>query len=397
MSKKVRKNREPIPYLPFKWILHFYTRFVLGYRSKSTYKPAKDEKIIVLSNHQTDLDPVLIRIALKRYMYVLSSDNIYSKKYFAFLVKRLGGIPKRKGIADFESIKRLLEIAKDGGSIMIFPEGNRSYAEFQFFIADNFASLLFKLKATIVLYNIHGGFGVMPRFGKKRRKGPFYGEVKRVLKYEEYKDMSVEELNKIVIENLKVFDSESGDLYKSDERAEYLERMFFVCPKCGEVATLESKGNILRCNHCGLEVEYKEDLTIASTDKDFKYHRLVEWYDYQKEYIRNMEIDDTVIFSDNDVELGVVNPFKPYKVLAKGDLKLYKDYMQVGDLKLEVTNIASASPMSGRKLCFTYGEDNYQIKGPERFNALKYALVFHKLDTKMHREKTDNYYNIDID
>ena len=50
--------------------------------------------------------------------------------------------------------------------------------------------------------------------------------------------------------------------------------------------------------------------------------------------------------------------------------------------------------MSGRKLCFTYGEDNYQIKGPKRFNALKYALIFHKLDTKMHRENTDNYYNI---
>lgn len=391
---KIRKNREPIPYLPFKWVLHFYTRFILGYRNINRYKPAKDEQIVVLSNHQTDLDPVLVRIALNRFMYVLSSDNIYSKKYFAFLVTRLGGIPKRKGIADFESIKKLLQISKEGGSILIFPEGNRSYAEFQFFIADNFASLLLKLKSTIVLYNIHGGFGVMPRFGKKRRKGKFYGEVKKVLKYEDYKDMSVEQLSEIVKENLKVFDSESGELYKSEERAEYLERMFFVCPKCGSVATLESKGNIIKCNHCGLEVEYNEDLSISSKDPDFKYHRLVEWYDYQKEYLRNMEIDDEVIFSDGEVELGVVNPYEPYKVLAKGELKLFKDYMMVGDYRLEVTNIASASPMSGRKLCFTYNTDNYQIKGPERFNALKYALVFHKLDTKMHRENIDNYYNI---
>ena len=107
-----------------------------------------------------------------------------------------------------------------------------------------------------------------------------------------------------------------------------------------------------------------------------------------------MKIDHKVIFSDGEVELGVVNPYEPYKVLAKGELKLFKDYMMVGDYRLEVTNIASASPMSGRKLCFTYNTDNYQIKGPERFNALKYALVFHKLDTKMHRENIDNYYNI---
>ena len=394
MSKKVR-IKEPLDAKIIRIFVAFYLRVILKYRIKSNYKIAKGEKVVVLSNHQTDLDPVLIRCALRHYLYILSSDNIYSKKLSTKFLTHLGGIPKRKGVPDFESIKKLLEISKDGGSILIFPEGNRSYAEFQFYIADNFASLLFKLKATIVLYNIHGGFGSLPRFGAKRRKGPFYGEVKRVLKYEEYKDMSVEELNKIVIEGLKVFDSESGDLYKSNRKAEYLERMFFVCPKCGSVSTLESQGNYLRCKHCGLEVEYKENLTIESKDPEFKYHRLVEWYDYQKEFIRNMEINNKVIFKDKDVVLEKVNPFKPLEHIAEGNLTLYKDHMVIGNVTLEVTNIMSASPMSGRKLCFTYNGDNYQIKGPERFNALKYALVFHKLDTKMHRENLDNYYNID--
>ena len=85
----------------------------------------------------------------------------------------------------------------------------------------------------------------------------------------------------------------------------------------------------------------------------------------------------------------------PYKKITKGELKLYKDQFIIGETKFDVTNIMSASPMSGRRLCFTYNGDNYQIKGDKRFNALQYALIFHRLDTKMHRENLDNYYNID--
>ena len=394
MKNKVR-TKEPILLRLLKPLIAFYTKVFLGFKYNYNFELDKNEKLVVLSNHQTDLDPVFVRVGLKRFFYILSTDNIYSKKLTSKFLTLMGGIPKRKGVPDFESIKRILEISKEGGSICIFPEGNRSYAEFQFYIAPNFASLLLKMKATIVLYNIHGGFGSFPRFGAKRRKGPFYGEVKRILRYEQYKDMSVDELTSIIKDNLRVFDSESGALYKSNRRAEYLERMLFTCPKCGKLHTLESKGNYIKCNNCGLEVEYTEDLKLRSADKDFRYIRLVEWYDYQKEVIRNMEINEEVIFTDQDVELAVVNPFKRYKVLAKGELKLYKDKFSVGDVILDVSNVMSASPMSGRKLCITYNGDNYQLKGNKRFNALKYAFIFHRLDTKMHRELLDNYYIID--
>ena len=394
MKQKIRIN-EPIFARVLKFLVNLYVKLFLHFKYISDYKPEKNEKIIVLSNHQTDLDPAFVRISLNRYMYILSSDNIYSRPFLAKLFTYLGGIPKRKGVADLESIRKLMQIAKDGGSICIFPEGNRSYAEFQFYIADNFASLLKKLKGTLVLYNIHGGFGVMPRFGAKRRKGKIYGEVKRVLKYEEYKDMKVEELSTLIKENLKVFDSESGELYKSKRRAEYLERMYFVCPKCQHMNTLVSNGNIIKCNDCGLEVEYLENLTLKSSDNSFKYHRLNDWYQYQKEYVKNMDIGEGIIFQDNNVKLRKVNPFIKEEKLAKGMLALYKDHLTVGDYSIDVANIVSASPMSGRKLCFTYNTDNYEIKGDKRFNALKYALIFHKLDTKMHKENLDNYYSLD--
>lgn len=367
---------------------------IKGFKIRDKYKAQKGEKVVVLANHVTDYDPILIRLCLNRYLYTLSTDNIYSTRITRYWIPRLGGIPKRKGLTDITSLKEMLRIASHNGSLLIFAEGNRSYADFQFYIAPNFSSLLYKLKATIVLYNIVGGFGSYPRFGNKRRRGKAYTKLVKVLKYDEYKDMDPAKLNEIITTNLKYFDVDSGYKYKSNKKAEYLERMLFVCPKCGKMHTLNSKGNHLVCSNCGLDVTYNEDLTISSNDPAFKFTRLSEWYFYQKEYVKNLNIDDSFKFEDDNVTLKTVNPFELSKKLAKGKLVLTKDTISVGDYKMDVKDIEIASPMSGRKLVFTINNQNLQIRGGKKFNALKYVLLFNKLDTKMKNEKVDNYFSL---
>ena len=206
--------------------------------------------------------------------------------------------------------------------------------------------------------------------------------------------MDPEELNKIILTNLKYFDSEHENKYVSNQKAEYLERMFFVCPKCGKLSTLHSEGNHLTCSNCGLDVEYTEDLKLISKDESFKFTKLVEWYDYQRKFVKDMKIPDGTFFEDEDVELTKVNPFEVKEKLAKGKLTLTKDKLTVGDTSFDVKDILIASPMSGRKLLFTIDKNNYQIKGNERFNALKYVLLFNKLETRMNLEKVDNYFTL---
>lgn len=106
-------------------------------------------------------------------------------------------------------------------------------------------------------------------------------------------------------DNLKVFDSESHNLYKSNKRGEYLERVFFVCPVCGKVETLYSKGAYLHCSNCGLKVEYSEDLQLKSDNPDFKFSKMIEYWNYQKRYIKDMLIyEDKVIFLIKMLRLG---------------------------------------------------------------------------------------------
>ena len=388
--------KEPFWIKILRLLIRPIARFKWGYQIRSKYKVKKGENIIVLSNHQTDFDPILIRLSFNRFLYTVATDNIFSNPKTVKWLTRLGAIPKRKGLIDIKSTIAMSNIAEQGGSLLIFPEGNRSYAEFQFYIADNFAKLLKSLKCTIVLFNLKGGFGTMPRFGsKKRRKGLFYGRIRRVLKYKDYEHLTTEELNEVVKEHLEVFDADDGRSYKSNARAEYLERMYFVCPKCGDIHSLRSEGNFLRCDKCGLEVEYTEKLQLRSDDKEFNFIKLNDWYEYQKQWVRDYQVKKgEIIFEDEDVTLTLSNPYQNKKLLATGHLTLTDEKLTIGDMSFDIKDIIIASPVSGRNLCVTIKEDNYVIRGQERFNALKYVLMFNKLETTMKKDNIDKYFNI---
>ena len=397
MAKKDKPFKHPLLFPFAKFFFGLWARVVLGYRKKSRFRIQKGERIVVLSNHQTDLDPLLVMLSFNRMLRTLATDNIFAGKKAAKWMTYLGAIPKRKGLADIKSTMEMLKYSGLGDPILFFPEGNRSYADFQFFISERIGKLLKSFKATIVLFNLHGGFGVLPRMGNKRRKGKFYGEIKNILKYDDYKDLDDLELYRIIKDNLKVYDSESSELYKSKARAEYFERLFFICPKCGATQTMYSKGNYLRCSKCNLEIEYTEDLHLKSSDISFT--KLVEYYNYQKKYVRDHDFSkDDIVFEDSNVSLTLANPYQDkVKMEEESKLTLTNKELIFDHHKFEIKDILVASPVSGRKLVFTIGDNNYTVRGDKRFNAIKYVFLFNKLETLMKEKDVDNYFSIKED
>ena len=68
-------------------------------------------------------------------------------------------------------------------------------------------------------------------------------------------------------QGLWVDETEIAGQYPGKNLAEYMERMLYVCPKCG-LARFESRGNRVRCLSCGLEAEYLPDKTLKSADPE---------------------------------------------------------------------------------------------------------------------------------
>ncbi|MCQ2743045.1 MAG: 1-acyl-sn-glycerol-3-phosphate acyltransferase [Bacilli bacterium] len=365
-------------------------------KMRSKYKIAKGEKVFVVSNHQTDVDPFFITRMFNKPIYYVATDTLATSAAYPIIDFVLHPIMKKKGESDFACIKKMYEVNEEGGSIGLFPEGNRPYAEFQFPIEKVTAKLIKRLKSTLVIVNINGGTGVSPRFGFKRRRGPGSVSIKRVLKYEEYSQMDDEVLCQLIRDDLKVFDSESGNLYKSNKRAEYLEREFFLCPSCKAVSSMVSSKNIVTCAKCGTKAEFTEGLHFKPLREDFPFTKMLEWYDYQKKWIAESSFEsEEAIFVDENVRLYELGA-KKRKLLSKGKMVLTKDSIQFeGDVRLPLSELSVSSPVSGRKLAMTVENKSYMVVGHQRFNPLKYSLIFNKLETKMKQTHNDIYFRID--
>ena len=95
MAKKVR--------IKDSWIIRLLGGLFLkakGFKVGDKYKAKKGEKIIILSNHVTNYDPMFVRYSTNRFCYTLGTDTALSTRIGRFWLPRLGIIPKKKGIAD---------------------------------------------------------------------------------------------------------------------------------------------------------------------------------------------------------------------------------------------------------------------------------------------------------
>ena len=356
------------------------------------FKIKKNEKYLIISNHQTGIDPVFLTMSFNKPIYFMATDTLFNDSFVSKFVQHcFGPIKKRKAISDMACIRECVKISKEEGNIAIFVEGNRSWADFQIYIDPSICKLIKLLKMPVLFYNFEGGYGIDPRWRNKIRKGKCLGSVKSVLSYEDAVNMTEEELYNHVCKEIKVIDSLSNQEFISKKSAEYLERELFICPVCGAISALESHEDKIKCNVCNLEVTYTSKLTLESSHPKFNYKYLVDWYNYQLDYIVNNNFDDCdYIFTDDDCRIFDKTTHKR-KLLHQGILKLTRESLSIGDVIIKVDDIVSSTIVGGNKLIVNTDNASYMIKGTPRFNGLKYVLLINKISEKV----KDKYYSLE--
>jgi len=121
---------------------------------------------ILISNHQSFLDPVLCGIGLKRHLYFLARDSLFKNKLFGGLISSVNTIPVKRGRADFSSIKKIIGKLKDGGGVCLFPEGTRSEDGRIGRFKPGFGLICRRGEAVIVPVLIDGAFECWPKVKK---------------------------------------------------------------------------------------------------------------------------------------------------------------------------------------------------------------------------------------
>lgn len=336
---------------------------------------------LILMNHQTGFDQFFVGMSFRQPVYYIATEDIFSMGWVSDLIRWLvEPIPIRKQTTDIKAVKDCIKVAREGGSICLAPEGNRTFHGKTVYMNPSIASLAKKLALPIVIFRIEGGYGIQPRWSDVVRGGTMRSYVKRVMEPEEFADMSKEQLAEVIRQELFVDEVRVTGEYPHPQNAEFLERAMYVCPWCG-LTTFESKGNIIRCKKCDRKIRHLPTKELEGIGFDFPHRFVGDWYEWQNTYVSSTDLaalTEAPIYEET-VQLSKVHVYK-YKELLKetATVRLYGDRITVDDQEFPFETLGAVVVLGKNKLNLYAGNDVLQLKGDKRFNALKYVNFFHK-------------------
>lgn len=354
------------------------------FRLRYRLKPSQDEKkvpqgALIMGNHQTTYDQFILTCSFRRPVYLIASEDLFLNPVLGPIMKyTMRPISKSKSKSDLMTIRNTLKVLKEGNTVALFPEGNRTLSGGSWQIDLSTAKLAKIAKAPLVLYRIDGGYGTDPRWGGKIRRGKMTAGTVKIIQPEQLEQMSVEEVYDEIINTLRSNDYERGVRFKSRRRAEFLERALYYCPNCKSFESLYSKGNYLYCKNCDTVAEYSEDLQINQLAGVVPFNNVYEWFNAQKLAVKNAP---TAEFEDKGLVLRLIYDKKWHKI-GKGDIACDKNRVRVTAYSGQVFDysfdeIDGATILGKRKINFYLPDGKtLQIEGDKRFCAVKYLHLF---------------------
>ena len=384
-KKKWLKLRHKIVRVVAGWIIMSYSKIKYGMKIHK-FKNEQKRPYLILYNHQTAFDQFFVGFAFKQPIYYIASEDLFSNGLTSKLIKYLvAPIPIKKSMTDVKAVIDSKRVAKEGGSIAVAPEGNRTFSGETGYIKPAIAQFVKALNLPLIIYILDGGYGVHPRWSDVVRKGKMDCYVSKVIEPEEYNTLSNDELYDLICKELYHNECKLDYCYKHSKSAEYLERAMFYCPDCG-FSEWESKGQVISCKKCGNQVKYLDTKELIGTNCNFPYKFISEWYNAQCDFVISSNLSaytDRPIYSDLVTSYSQVIPYKKKIKLAKNVLfAVYNDRYCVSNDKYSVTipfdKITAVSVLGRNKLNIYVCSEIFQIKTKDkRFNALKYMNLYY--------------------
>lgn len=128
--------------------------------------------VLLVSNHQSYLDPVLLGVRLRRPLSYMAKSELFASKPFAWLIRSLGAFPVKQGAGDVGAMKETIARLQEGRALNIYPEGSRTQDGELLPIEKGVGLVIRKAKVPVVPVAIHGSFDAWPKGRKMFRPHP---------------------------------------------------------------------------------------------------------------------------------------------------------------------------------------------------------------------------------
>ena len=122
--------------------------------------------VLVVSNHQSYLDPILLAVQLRRPMSYMARATLFRNRFFGWLITNLNALPVRRGEGDVGAVREVIRRLQEGHMLALFPEGTRSITGELKSLEPGVALVVRKAGVTVVPAVIDGSFQAWPKGSK---------------------------------------------------------------------------------------------------------------------------------------------------------------------------------------------------------------------------------------
>ena len=354
------------------------------------------ESFMVISNHCTSYDPVMISLSFPQHMYFIAGNHVFKSGIWSRLLTWFfAPIGRQKSHSATPAVIESIKCLKQGYNVCMFAEGNCSYNGLTSPIPAATGKMLKKAGCGLVTYRFEGDYFMAPRWSLHRRWGPVNGHPVTYITANELKDMSADEINDIITRDLSEDayqrQKENHDKYYGRKRAEALETLLYVCPSCHRISTMTSHKSMMTCD-CGLKVFYDvygflHDESIGRSDIT-----ITEWDNFQRDYLFQLiekTADGEIIFSDEDITLYKSNSASERISIMTGTLSISNRELIISERHFPMDQIIGFTTCNRSGLIFMYEKVLYELRAPHNFNALKYFDYYNYIMKKQGKDVWD--------
>ncbi len=131
--------------------------------------PAKGG-FILASNHLSFIDPPTIGIACPRYLNYMAKAELFDVPLFGGILRSVDAFPVKREGGDIGAIREAIRRVKNGGGLLIFPEGTRGDGTKMLPPQPGLGFLITKLNAPVIPVFTKGTEKVLPRHARFMRR-----------------------------------------------------------------------------------------------------------------------------------------------------------------------------------------------------------------------------------
>ena len=181
----------------------FIATVTFGFRSEGRHHLELQGGGVLLSTHQSMLDPVLIGLMANRRLVYLARKTLFKNALFAFVISALDAIEIDRDRGGLAGLREMLKRLQKGNLVLLFPEGTRTTDGKVSELKPGFIPVARRSNVPLIPIAIVGAYDCLPRGTKLPTRKPIAVVVGEPIPASKYLPMSDQEILQLVSDHLK--------------------------------------------------------------------------------------------------------------------------------------------------------------------------------------------------